>query len=58
LQPVADERKLDLVIVDDQDFGLGAAGQRHDARCDRTPVKALTIMTVSHVVSSLGLQMI
>jgi len=48
----AQERELELVIVNDEDFRLGAAGQRHDTCCDRTPVKAITLMAVSHVVSS------
>jgi hypothetical protein len=52
LQPVADERKLELIIVNHEDFCLSAAGQRHDAGYNRTAVKAITLMTVSHVVSS------
>ena len=52
LQPVADERKLELVIVNNEDPGRGALDQRHDACCNRAPVKAITLMTVGHGVSS------
>jgi hypothetical protein len=50
VEPVAHQRKLELVIVDDEDPRLRGACQSHDARCDRAPVKAVTLVTIGHLI--------